>query len=304
MEIQLSGYLKELHPDPIKVEASSVAEAISSLQILPAFSPRTGKKFNVMIDGFHSRDAIYDTDNCPSVITIRPVAAGAGRSGWTQIVIGAILITAAIMTAGAGLTVAGVTISSGSMMLAGSMMVLGGVLSLIAPQPKFDSGNEERSKYLGQGKNTVAIGTRIPMIYGRRKWGGHYISFNINSGDLNAAPAAWYSSPFTDYGDSTYSAAPADTPLPPIDQYDGQPVSTYTGLSAPAAMTNDPQSVINFSPSVQLESGEWDITFSTGQTLHVMVDNTGVQGQATLIGGSTLNLPPVGTSIVFTQNYG
>lgn len=302
MEIRLHGYLKELHPAPIQVEASSVAEAVSFLQILPAFSPRSGKKHHVIIDGFHSRDAIYDTDLKPAVIDIRPVAEGAGRNGWAQIIIGVIMIVAAVYTGGT--TLAGVNISAGSMMMAGGMMVLGGVLQLMAPQPEFNGpGSEERSRYLGQGRNTVAIGTRIPMIYGRRKWGGHYVSFNITAGDLNSAPASWYSSPFTNYGEDTYSAAPPEMPMPPVDIYDGQPQSKFTGLSYPDEMTSQPKTFINFEPLVDLSAGEWDINFTTGQTLHVMVESSGMKGKATLLGGEIKNLPPVGTHIIFTQNY-
>lgn len=301
MEIILCGYLKELHPHPIQVEAGTVAEAVTFLQTLPAFSPLSGKKHAVIIDGFDSRDALYDADRKPASITLRPVVAGAGGSNgvsWAQIVIGAILITVAI-AAPFGMTAA----MSFSVGLSGSMMILGGVLQLIAPQPKLDAGSEEKSRYLGQGKNTVAIGTRIPMIFGRRKWGGHYISFNINAGSLNAAPASWYSSPFTDYGDTTYSAAPPEVAYPPIDEYDGQPESNFVSVVGSGAIGVD-KTYIRFSPAVSLSKGEWDINFMTGQTLHVMVDADGVVGQAELLGGNVLKMPPSGTGIIFTQNYG
>jgi hypothetical protein len=141
------------------------------------------------------------------------------------------------------------------------------------------------------------------MIYGRRKWGGHYLNFNITAGDLNSAPESWYSSPFTDYGEATYSAAPAELPYPPLDQYDGQPTSGFTGLTAPQDMTVD-EMYVNFVPLIDIAAGEWDVTFATGQTLHVRIKTSGMNGQATLLGGEIKDLPSVGTQIIFTQNYG
>lgn len=300
MEIRLHGYLKELHSAPIQVEARTVAEAVTFLQTLPAFSPRTGKKHSVVIDGFQSKDALYDADRNPEVIDIRPVASGGGgkTAAYAQIVIGIIMIAVAWYN-----PYAWSTAFSGMVALSGAMQVLGGVLQLIAPQPKLDSGSQEKSRYLGQGKNTVAIGTRIPMIYGRRKWGGHYINFNITAGDLNSAPESWYSSPFTDYGEATYSAAPAELPYPPLDQYDGQPETNFTGLTSPNDMTVE-KLFVNFAPLVELTAGEWDVNFVTGQTLHVLVEATGLMGQATLLGGTIKDLPPTGTRMIFTQNYG
>jgi hypothetical protein len=46
------------------------------------------------------------------------------------------------------------------------------------------------------------------------------------------------------------------------------------------------------------------VTFATGQTLHVRIKTSGMNGQATLLGGEIKDLPSVGTQIIFTQNYG
>jgi hypothetical protein len=62
------------------------------------------------------------------------------------------------------------------------MMVLGGIVQMLTPVPETDS--TEGSMYLGAGVNTVRIGTRIPILYGTRKVGGHYLSFDVDAKDI------------------------------------------------------------------------------------------------------------------------
>lgn len=69
-----------------------------------------------------------------------------------------------------------------SMLLTGAMMVLGGIVQMLTPVPETDS--TEGSLYLGAGVNTVRIGTRIPILYGTRKIGGHYLSFDVDAKDI------------------------------------------------------------------------------------------------------------------------
>ena len=61
-------------------------------------------------------------------------------------------------------------------------MIVGGLIQLLTPVPEIDTGEDgDGSKFLGSTKNTVKIGTRIPVLYGTRKWGGHYLSFDIDA---------------------------------------------------------------------------------------------------------------------------
>lgn len=290
------GYLKDLHPEPLRVAATSVAEAVSALQLIPAFQLAPGEKHSVAIDGFASRDALYDRTDVEE-IHIRPVMAGAGR-GALQIVIGIVLIVGALASGGALIAASGALTATGSIALAGAMMVLGGILQMLSPQPTV-SKEDEKSRYLGQGRNTVAIGTRIPLLYGKHKAFGHYLSFDIDAGDLNKAPEAWYSSPYTDYGSTTYSAAPATLPQEEPAVFDNQPLAAFASVTTVGAET-----YINFSPSVNLDLGQWDVNFNTGQTLHVNNVTAGGTTQVVVLGGSVSNLPPAGTGIVFTRNYG
>jgi predicted phage tail protein len=292
--IILHGYLRELHPAEIQVEANSAAEALSSLQLIPALAGDGSKRHHVAVDGFASADALYDKRKV-DVLHVRPVMTGSGRSGATQVVIGIMLIATAAM---GGIPALGIT--SGMLYLSGGMMVLGGVLQLLAPQPKLDTS--EKSKYLGSGKNTVAIGTRIPMIYGRCKAYGHYISFDIDSGAFNSAPEPWYSSPFTDYGTLTHSSVDPQIPVTDPQVLDQSPVSTYQGLTYPDSMVEEMVTYITFAPTVLL-AGPYDLSFATGQTFHVENATAGTTSKVTLLGGDISNMPPVGTNIVFTRSY-
>lgn len=300
ISITLHGHLKELYPLPIQVEAGSAAEAVQYLSQIPALNIGMGKFHTVQLDGFDSIEAIYERRHIKE-IHIRPVMAGAGKPGVAQIVIGVIIIAAAVLSSGATLAAMGVT--SGQLVMVGGMMVLGGVLQLMAPQPSINSSSEEKSRYLGNGRNTTAIGTRIPMIYGRRRAFGQYISFDIDADKFDAAPAQWYSSPFTDYGDLTNSAAPPALPLPDPGEVYNQPTSRYRGIVYPLEMQENPVPSIMFDP-VELLVGEWNMNFTTGQILRVSIASNGVVNLALLLGGEINVMPPNGTTIAFTRNYG
>lgn len=181
--IRFHGHLNALYPDGIKVEGDSAAECISALQFYPGFRESDGVTHQVILPAFGSRDALYDkTDQ--EIIEVHPLVEGAGgKVGmYLQIIIGVVLIATG-WGAGAGTTVLGMSGSTAVMM--GAMMVLGGITSLLMPQPKLDTTGTEnnRSNYLSANKNTVKIGTRIPLIFGRRKWYGHYLSFNVTAMD-------------------------------------------------------------------------------------------------------------------------
>ena len=302
--IFLHGYLRDLHPEPITVEANSAAEAISFLQLIPALAGDGSQRHSVTIPGCESHAALYERRQIKE-LHLHPVesaplgtmhGAGGSRPGVVQIVVGIILVAAAYMMTG---PIGGV--SAGQVMFGGAMMILGGVLQLLAPQPKLD--DQERSRYLGNGKNTVAIGTRIPLLYGRVKAYGHYISFDTDSGKFDSAPEAWYSSTFTDYGEATYSAVGPALPVTSPQAQDQSPTSFFRGLDYPSVMTEVGTTYITFDPVVLL-AGEYDIAFQTGQTLHVMNNTAGTTSQVTLLGGEVNNTPPVGTPIAFTRNYG
>ena len=179
--IILHGHLKKLYDKPIEVEASSVAEALRFLEQIPELKPENGQPWPVTVRGIDSQFKLFaETD--VEEIHVHPRTGGAGgKGGLMQIVIGITLIALAIVFP-AGLTIAGVTIQSGMLMLSGAMMVLGGIVQMLMPVPETDS--TEGSLYLGSSVNTVKIGTRIPILYGTRKIGGHYLSFDVDAKDI------------------------------------------------------------------------------------------------------------------------
>jgi predicted phage tail protein len=138
-----------------------------------------GKQYPVAIVGFDSTESLLaETD--VEEIHIVPAFQG-GKSPFVAIGIGALLIGASIVFAPAlGVMVAGALFSTGV------ALALGGVMQMLSPAPVTDSPTRSNkdSKYLGAPGNTVAIGTRIPIIYGRQKVGGHYLSFDIQAKDV------------------------------------------------------------------------------------------------------------------------
>ena len=116
--------------------------------------------------------------------------------GFLRIVIGAVIVAAALMTFGGsavGLSAmwsaTSATIGGSIALSIGTSLILGGLLSLVSPTPRRDANasgqaDPEASKYLGAQKNTVRIGTRIPIAYGECKVFGHYISFDSQAVDV------------------------------------------------------------------------------------------------------------------------
>lgn len=181
--IQFHGHLKDLYPEGIRVEADSAYEAIAALQFFKHFQPEENELIPVMLPDFQSRDALHQLTE-REIIDVHPYLGGAGGKTGTylQIVIGVVLIATG-WGQPAGTAVLGGAMTAGTAVMTGALMVLGGVTSLLMPQPKLDTGSKEenRSNYLSANKNTVKIGTRIPLIFGRRKWYGHFLSFNVTA---------------------------------------------------------------------------------------------------------------------------
>lgn len=175
--IFLHGKLKKLHPDPIEVVADTVAEVIKAISLqVPAFQPNAIEGYRrIKVVGFDTLESLFvDTD--VEEIHIVPQLCGGKQGGFFQILIGAALIAASFIP--------GLNAFAPMLLSAGISMMLGGILQLMsAPKRDKKDGVQNKTFYLGAPKNTVEIGTRIPILYGRRRIGGHYLSFNISSVD-------------------------------------------------------------------------------------------------------------------------
>lgn len=177
--VYLHGQLKKIASGPIEVEADTVAEAIKAITLqLPGFRPNavTGRK-RIQVRGCPSVESLF-APNDMEEIHIFPQFNGGKSGGFLQILIGVALIAAAVFFPGALGALAPLLFK------VGAMMIIGGLLSLISA-PKRDKSlaesTQNKTYYLGAPKNTVDIGTRIPILYGKRKVGGQYLAFNISA---------------------------------------------------------------------------------------------------------------------------
>lgn len=190
------GRFKKLFPEPIEIVASTAEEAIAGVtRQLPQLRPVPGKRrhcFKVL--DFDTVESLKLPTDVEEIHLYPNFSGGKDSGGFLQIAIGAVLIAAAIFmppSIGGLVLVEGVTLGSVVFSL-GVSLALGGLLALMSPAPKRDlgdstggAGDPEPSKYLGAPRNTAAVGTRIPIGYGRHMIYGHYLSFDIQAKDVS-----------------------------------------------------------------------------------------------------------------------
>lgn len=196
VKIVLHGYLKDLYKDELFLSGHNVSEIINGMcKVTQAFNPAPNKSRHIItVVGYNTEASLYEPIN-PEVkeLHLTPAFHGGKKGGFFQIVVGVVLIAAAFYTGGAtlGLGLGPLGMTSAGLGLLGNFglsLLLGGLLSMLSPQPKVsNNGSEadpEASKYLGATQNTVKIGTRVPIIYGEVKHGGHYLSFDVDAKDV------------------------------------------------------------------------------------------------------------------------
>lgn len=172
----LHGSLKHLYAGDIEIYGTTVAEVIegASRQI-EGFkpNPKTGR-VRIAVVGCHSEADLHRYLGDQIEIHIVPQMAGGKKGGIAQILIGAVLIGVGVFL--------GVATGFGSMLIKlGALQLLGGLAQMLSPTPEDDRSSQTKSNYLGSPKNTTKIGTRIPVLYGEYRWGGHILSFDINA---------------------------------------------------------------------------------------------------------------------------
>lgn len=183
-KVFLHGPFAAYHDGPIEVEADSVWEAVEAVVMqVQGFQPHpvTGRQ-RIQVAGCHTLEKLKRFDTETVNIHITPVLSFGKEQGLFQTIIGVTLIVAGMMLQ--GLPVIG-NLLGNALIMTGISMVVGGVMQMLSPQPQLNSGNEDqlRSKYLASGQNTVAIGTPIPLLYGKFRVGGHIMSLNIDATD-------------------------------------------------------------------------------------------------------------------------
>ncbi len=120
---------------------------------------------------------------------IIPVPAGAKRGGGVKVVLGVVLIAAAIALSGPGAGLFGANLGAeafagityGNIALFGASMVLQGAAQLLSPQPKasgsLETADRRASALFNGAVTSVEQGGAVPLIYGTRiRAGGTIIS--------------------------------------------------------------------------------------------------------------------------------
>lgn len=205
-KVYFHGQFKDLAPEGIEVEARTIADAIEGVtRQFPQLRPKPGQNKQVFrVLGMKTVDMLRDPKVDMTTIRLVPFFSGGGGGGkgfgFIKIAIGIAIIAAAPYLGGAGGLLGGTIFeaSIGTIAMGGAFMALGGLLEVMSPAPSRDTSDAYSSndgisdpvasKYLGAPKNTVAIGTRIPIGYGRHRVYGHYISFDIQAKDMADAP--------------------------------------------------------------------------------------------------------------------
>lgn len=195
-KIILHGYLRDLYDQEIEVEAETIAEAMRSLQHIPELAPKNGLPYPVTIKGVESEIQLFAQSDMTEVHVFPQTTGAGGKNGaLTRIIIGITLIAVAIFAPTMIAPLAEIGITKGMIIMTGLSLTVGGLIQMLMPQPEEDK--TQSSKYLGGNTNSVAIGTRIPLVYGARKIPGHFLSFDVDAKDI-AVEAT---------GDETYEGA-------------------------------------------------------------------------------------------------
>ena len=122
------------------------------------------------------------------VVKIIPVVSGAGGKGLGQILLGAALITAAVVLAptggggflgatGSGFLGASTSVAVGNL---GLSLTLGGIATMITPVPKQPDGGEGQGGFAFSGlENTSREGIPVPVVYGEMIVGSVVLSTKL-----------------------------------------------------------------------------------------------------------------------------
>lgn len=169
-KIKLYGHLAKFIG--CRVLEADVATAAEAVRFLLANWPEleqhmANQHYRVSVGKYQlSKDELHDPAGQQD-IRITPVIAGAGATG--RIIIGALLVVAAIAIPGLGLGLAGATVTSVGLL--GGSLVLGGIAQLLTPVPQTtlgtDGQDDPRKSYsFSNIQNTSRAGVPVPLLYG------------------------------------------------------------------------------------------------------------------------------------------
>jgi predicted phage tail protein len=196
---------KRLGRSRFELDVATPAEAIRALcanfpglQRWIIDSEHDGVAYKVKVGKEHIEENNIETLHYPwserEVFSITPVLMGAGKGGWSKVLIGGLLIGAAFLTGGGSLAFTGgaiglkagavATTKLGIAMFAGNLgisMGLMGISELLSPTPPVPEEAETLENYAFSGVANVArVGTPVPIAYGRLFVGSSVISSGLD----------------------------------------------------------------------------------------------------------------------------
>lgn len=178
MKLILHGTLAERFGREHTIQTDTVADAIEGLSRQLPDWPR-----DLVIDviGYDSEKLLRSKTDQEEVHLMPRMFGGGGK--WFNIILGVALIGLAILLPPIGIT-ASLTLNA-VLFGMGASMLMTGISQLFMKAPTADkSSDPPPSQYLGVNRNTTAIGTLVPLGWGRMKVSGHWLSIQVNSNQL------------------------------------------------------------------------------------------------------------------------
>lgn len=185
--IHLHGELGRLFGAHYDLEVVDAREAVRALCLqLDGFEQKIRDGSWRVIRGSQDSGMDLDVDSLSlklgkSDLHIIPAAEGAG-DGAGKIIVGGLMIAAAVMVPGLG-TAATVALAS-----AGAGMAVAGVVTMITPIPEtgdYESKEKDEQSFLFDGPvNVNKQGVAVPLIYGETVTGSVVISAGIKAEDI------------------------------------------------------------------------------------------------------------------------
>ena len=199
--IKVYGELKKrIGQSRLELDVATPAEAVkalcanfSGLQKWIIDSEKDGVAYKVKVGKEQIGEDNIETLHYPwserEVFSITPVLMGAGKGGWGKVLVGGLLIGAAVLTGGTSLTVTGglfagaggwstVAAIAGNLGISTTLMGIG---ELLSPSPPVPEEAETLENYAFSGVTNVArVGTPVPIAYGRLFVGSSVISSGLD----------------------------------------------------------------------------------------------------------------------------
>lgn len=177
--VKLYGVLRRHFGREYLLDVSSPRDAVQALcALVPGFEKflATGEERGLVFAVFSGRRnlSLEELDlqgSDAEEIRIAPIIQGSKQGGMFQVVLGAVLVVAGLLSGG---TTSAIGVA---MMAGGAAMALGGVVQMLSPTAKTggldrnEDGNNP-SYGFGSAVTTIAQGNPYPVLYGEREIGG------------------------------------------------------------------------------------------------------------------------------------